>query len=323
MSLLDEAEVILAALGIPIGQLTATRRAQAARAFSALAGLKPGDTWSQAQDMKTLTKTSKQILQFGRAHLGETRKDGTYDSVPKYDLKLLLAAQIVVAAANKAHANTNDSTRGYGIHPNAADLARSYGSERWDQSCTAFAASWPSLAEEIARNRDLKRIPIKVSDDVVLRFEPDAHNQLQKAVVEVFLPTFGQGAELLYVGDARDREKFKNPARLDELGMFSLGHEKLPDVVAYSSAKNWLFLIEAVTTVNPIDEIRRLTLERLLIGSCKAYRVYVTAFPDRATFRTFFAYVAWETEVWLADRPEHMVHFNGDKFLGPPAASMK
>jgi adenine-specific DNA-methyltransferase len=43
----------------------------------------------------------------------------------------------------------------------------------------------------------------------------------------------------------------------------------------------------------------------------------VTAFPDRVTFRKFAKDIAWETEVWIADNPDHMIHFNGDKFLGP------
>ena len=41
------------------------------------------------------------------------------------------------------------------------------------------------------------------------------------------------------------------------------------------------------------------------------------AFPDRAEFRKNAADIAWETEVWIADNPDHMIHFNGDRFLGP------
>lgn len=321
MTLLDDAEVVLIALGIPLDRLTATRRAHAARAFVALTGLKPGDSWSHAQDMTSRTLTTKQILKFGRDHFGEKRSNGTYDDVRRQDLLLPVAAGIVRAAANNATANTNDSTRGYGIHPEAGQVARSFGTDRWTHACETFKAAWPSLAKQLARNRELSLIPIRISDDLVLQFEPDPHNQLQKAIVEVFLPLFGHGANLLYVGEAADKRKFNDHAKLKELGVFSLGNEKLPDVLAYSSAKNWLFLIEAVTTANPVTEIRRLTLERLLNESCKADRVYVSVFPNRATFRKFAADIAWETEVWVADAPEHMVHFNGDKFLGPHASA--
>lgn len=323
MALLQEAEKILEALGIPLDKLSSKRRAHAARALLALAGLKPGDLWTQAQDMSTLALTTKQILKFGRLHHGETRSDGSYDDVRRQDLLLPVAAQVVQSAANNVNANTNDGTRGYGIHPKAAQLARAFGTDLWTQSCNAFHDEWPSLAKELTRARSLRRIPIRIGDDLVLSFEPNVHNQVQKAVVEVFLELFGQGAELLYVGDATDRGKFRNEERLRELGVFDLEHEKLPDVVAYSESRNWLFLIEAVDSANPVDELRRLTFERLLEGKCRADRVYVSAFPDRPTFRRFAAEIAWETEVWVADAPEHMVHFNGDKFLGPHASSAK
>ena len=319
MTLLHEAEIVLTALGIPLPGISPTRRAHAARAFVALAGLKPGDSWQQTQDMSTRTLTTKQILKYGREHFGEERSDGSYDDVRRKDLQLPVTAGVVQAAANKASANTNDSTRGYGIHPHAARLARTHGTSQWSDACKEFNGAWPSLAAQLARDRDLRRIPIHVSGGVVLMFEPDLHNVVQKAVVESFLPLFGQDAELLYIGDAADKSKFTNRVRLDELGVFSLGHEKLPDVVAFSRARNWLFLIEVVTTANPVTEIRRLTLERLLEGRCTAARVYVSAFPNRATFRKFAADIAWETEGWVADAPEHMVHFNGDKFLGPHA----
>jgi adenine-specific DNA-methyltransferase len=48
-----------------------------------------------------------------------------------------------------------------------------------------------------------------------------------------------------------------------------------------------------------------------------AGRVYVTAFLDKADFRKYAADIAWETEVWIAETPDHMIHFNGPKFLGP------
>ena len=46
-------------------------------------------------------------------------------------------------------------------------------------------------------------------------------------------------------------------------------------------------------------------------------KIYVTAFLDFKTFKQFSESLAWETEVWIADMPDHMIHLNGDKFLGP------
>ena len=27
--------------------------------------------------------------------------------------------------------------------------------------------------------------------------------------------------------------------------------------------------------------------------------------------------INWDTEVWIAELPEHMIHLNGDQFMGP------
>ncbi|HLE39935.1 MAG TPA: BsuBI/PstI family type II restriction endonuclease, partial [Nitrospirota bacterium] len=45
--------------------------------------------------------------------------------------------------------------------------------------------------------------------------------------------------------------------------------------------------------------------------------IYVSAFPDFSEFHKHVGKIAWETEVWIAEFPDHMIHYNGDKFLGP------
>ena len=101
-----------------------------------------------------------------------------------------------------------------------------------------------------------------------------------------------------------------------EIGFPDLEHETLPDVVAYFPEKDWLLLIEAVHSSNPVDQLRHLNLERIAKG-CKGGPVYVSVFRNRESFRNWVIDLSWETEVWLVDEPSHMIHFNGDKFLGP------
>ena len=165
-------------------------------------------------------------------------------------------------------------------------------------------------------SRDLPRFPVKLPDGQTLKFSPGEHNLLQKAVIEQFLPRYGHGAEVLYVGDTAKKFLVREEARLKALKFFALDHGELPDVVAYSSQKNWLYLVEAVHSSGPISPLRLLELKRLTQG-CTADIVYVTAFLTRDTFRKFAPDIAWETEVWIADAPDHLVHFDGDKFLGP------
>ncbi len=100
------------------------------------------------------------------------------------------------------------------------------------------------------------------------------------------------------------------------LGITITEHDKLPDLVLYDPRKNWLFLVEAVTSHGPVSPKRHAEMEAMLSG-CAADRVYVTAFFEKADFRKYAADIAWETEVWIAETPDHMIHFNGPKFLGP------
>lgn len=92
--------------------------------------------------------------------------------------------------------------------------------------------------------------------------------------------------------------------------------EKLPDVVLYDERRNWLFLVEAVTSHGPVSAKRHAELEAML-DECRAERVYVTAFMDFTAFRKYAADVVWESEVWIAESPDHMIHFDGERFLGP------
>jgi hypothetical protein len=313
--LIEQAVDVLRQLGLPVDSMTPTRRRHAARVFLALAGLSVGVPWEKAQDKATRHLTTKQILEYGRQNLGEKRSDGSYDDVRREDLRLAVVAGLVEAAANKPGATTNDATRGYGVAPIVGQTIRHFGGPGWDTAISQFRAAGPSLADLLSRQRNLQSIPITI-DGSQLNFTSDPHNLLQKAIIEQFLPLFGQGAEVLYVGEAREKYKYLRSDRLTALGFFELGHDELPDVVAYSPDRDWLFLIEAVTSVNPVSEVRRLMLERKL-SQAKSGRIYVSAFLNRGDFRKHAVDVAWETEVWIASDPEHLIHFNGDKFLGP------
>lgn len=73
-----------------------------------------------------------------------------------------------------------------------------------------------------------------------------------------------------------------------------------------------------VTSHGPVNPKRVEELQSTL-KDCTATRVYVSAFPDFRQFKQHVDKIAWETEVWLAEIPDHLIHSNGDKFLGPKA----
>lgn len=313
---IEEATLILRELGIPIDTLTAKRKQHVARAFLALGAIKPSSSWSEFKNAEVHYLTTKQILAFGRLHWGEVRSDGSYDDVRRQDLKWLTLSDIAIPAANKPNATTNDGTRGFGIHKAVALVVRRFETKSWNKSIKQFQNEWVLLSKQLARERELNLLPVTLPSGKVIKFKPDPHNQLQKTVIEQFLPRFGYGAEVLYVGDAAEKHKHKDVVKLKKLGFFDLSHEQLPDIIAYSSSKNWLYLIEVVTSANPVTEERLLLLEKRLKKS-KIPRIYISAFKNRGVFRKFAADIAWETEVWLEEVPDHLVHFNGGKFLGP------
>lgn len=315
--LVNEALEILTALGIPVDTLTKRRQEKMAKCFIALAGLKPDVSWQNCLSIERNHKLlSRQIITYLNNNLGENISSGSYDDIRRKDLLLPVEAGIVMNSASNPNANTNDGTRPYALSSDVAAQIKLFGTVKWDKSLKEFNSKRVLLNQKLAKERELAKVSVKIEGHAELKFSPGAHNLLQKSIIEEFLPIYGYGAEVLYVGDTANKSLFVNKQKLRELNFGELAHDELPDIVAYSAAKSWLFLIEAVTTANPITEIRKYKLEKMAKHTGKAM-VYVTAFPDRPTFRKHVKDIAWETEVWIADAPTHLIHFNGDKFMGP------
>ena len=161
----------------------------------------------------------------------------------------------------------------------------------------------------------MQKMPVKING-INFSFSPGKHNQLQKAIIEELAPRFAPNSECLYVGDTIQKDMVKNNNKLRQLGFEITLHDKMPDVVLYCEDKDWIYFIESVTSVGPmnpkrIDEILNMT------NNVKSGKIFITAFLDFKTYKKFSEDLAWETEVWIAEMPEHMIHLNGNKFLGP------
>lgn len=312
--LIEIATEILTAIGFPTHELTPRRSERVAMALLAAANI---HSLSKINQPKTIddgvVMKTRDIIDFMNSHFGESISSGSYDDIRRKDLKQLILGSIVMRT--NENLARNDSTRGYALNHSAAPLFQSYGTADWKQEVCKFVEAHGSVTDLLDRTREIAKIPITI-DGGTLEFSNGEHNVLQKAIVEEFLPLYGYGADVLYIGDTADKYLHLDQEKLDELGFFKLHHGELPDVVAYSESKNWLYLIEAVYSSGPISETRLLELKKLT-KNCKADIVYVTAFLDRATLRTWVKDIAWETEVWIADNPTHLIHFNGDKFMEP------
>jgi len=226
--------------------------------------------------------------------------------------------------AGIARYNPDDPTRSvnspkavYQIEPTTLELLRSYGTPDWDARLVEFLKSHTALTNKYAMERDLERIPLTVSDGSQITFSPGGHSELIRAIVEDFGPRFVPGGLLMYAGDTGS-ERYIDRAALAGLGVTVDSHGKMPDAVIYYPAKNWIILAEAVTSHGPVDGKRHSELKELF-ADCTAGLVFLTAFPDRALMARYVSQVAWETEVWCADSPTHLIHFNGVRFLGPYA----
>ena len=178
-----------------------------------------------------------------------------------------------------------------------------------------FVSKHDSLADLYASKKKMRKMPVRINNQD-FTFSPGKHNQLQKAIIEEFAPRFAPNSECLYVGDTIQKDMVKNIEKLSLLGIDITLHDKMPDVVLYREDKNWIYFIESVTSVGPMNPKRIIEIEAMT-KNVSAGKIYVTAFLDFATFKKFSEQLAWETEVWIADMPDHMIHLNGDKFLGP------
>ena len=178
-----------------------------------------------------------------------------------------------------------------------------------------FQSNHKSLREIYASKKEMQKMPVKINN-VDFTFSPGKHNMLQKAIIEEFAPRFAPNSECLYVGDTIQKDLVKNKEKLKDLGFEITLHDKMPDVVLYNEEKDWVYFIESVTSVGPMDPKRIVELQEMT-KNVKAGKIFVTAFLDFPTFKKFSESLAWETEVWIASMPDHMIHLNGDKFLGP------
>jgi type II restriction enzyme len=210
---------------------------------------------------------------------------------------------------------TNDPTRGYALHRDFKNLILTYKTKNWAKTLNIFNENKPKLSDILARKRSIKKIPLKLSNGKLLLLSLGEHNILQKAIIDEFLPRFGNDCEVLYIGDTANKMLYIETKKLAELKFFELSHEELPDIIAYSKEKNWLYLIEAVHSSGAMSETRVLELKSML-KECKAELIFITAFLTKEILKKWMLEIAWETEAWTVDNPDHLVHFNGHKFLG-------
>ena len=304
-----EAQKILRSLGFPSQQLNE----RSALTLLSLLDLKPEDTWETAKDpLMGITP----MMDFFAEHYGKKYKPNTRETVRRQTVHQFVQAGLAVLNPDDAARPTTSPETVYQIEPSALKLLRGFGAPVWNASLKQYLATVKTLQKIYARERDMQRIPVKLANGQKIKLSPGGHNLLVQKILEDFCQFFTPGCRPVYVGDTEDKWALFDKAALKYLGVEIGKHSKMPDVVVHYVEKNWLVLIEAVTSHGPVDAKRRLELKKLFKGS-KADPVYVTAFLDRHSMVKYLASISWETEVWVAESPTHLIHFNGERFLGP------
>jgi type II restriction enzyme len=306
----QQARLILKDLGLPTSQ----QNEISALTLLALCGVGPKDPWRSAK--REAQRVTKGVMSFMQERYGKTYAPNTRETVRRQVLHQFMQARIVDYNPFEPDLPTNSPRAHYAIAKDALLAIRKFDTPGWAAAAKRFVKKYNSLSDLYERRGERPLVPVRLPGGRTLDLSPGQHNEVQRAVIEHFAPRFAPGARLLYLGDTAKKNLFLDAAGLSALGFPLTDHDKLPDVVLYDERRRWLFLVEVVTSHGPMSPKRVFELEKMLEGS-PAGCVYVSAFPDMAEFRRHTREIAWETEVWIAELPDHMIHYNGDKFFGP------
>lgn len=306
---IKEALRILCDLGLPKQQ----QNERSALTLLSLLGLKPSDKWSEATDpLMGITP----LMDCFDEHYGKKYAPNTRETVRRQTMHQFVNAGIALYNPDEPGRPVNSPNAVYQIEPGTLALLKTFGSTDWKTNLAAYLADHGTLAAMYAKERKQEKVPVQISPGKNIKLSPGEHSELIKAVIEDFAPRFAPGSNLVYAGDTGDKWGYFDKEQLAALGVAVDAHGKMPDVIIHYKAKKWLLLVESVTSHGPVDGNRHAELAKLF-SSAKAGLVYVTAFPNRSVMSRYLADIAWETEVWVADAPSHLIHFNGERFLGP------
>lgn len=259
-------------------------------------------------------------MDWSREHYNKNYAPNLRETFRRQTMHQFVDAGIALYNPDKPDRPVNSPKAVYQVAPAVLTLLRSFGTAQWHDNLTGYLSLSQTLADKYAMEREQNRIPMQVASGKEITLSPGVHSELIRAIVEDFAPRFAPGSVLIYAGDTGDKWGYFDAVLLAELGVDVDSHGKMPDVVFHFVEKNWLLLVESVTSHGPVDGKRHAELAQLFAGST-AGLVYVTAFPNRAIMSRYLGEIAWETEVWVADAPSHLIHFNGVRFLGPYNAS--
>lgn len=304
MDKIDEAREFLQLVGMPPKQQTDI----CCYVLLAMAGIKQDAKWV---DAKNEWIRIHDMIQFANTNYGSTYAENSRESFRKQALHHFRNAALVEDNGK----STNSPNYRYRLTEEALQIIKAFQTSAWQKSLDLFEKYHEKLVDIYASKKKMIMMPVRING-ANFQFSTGKHNELQKAIIEEFAPRYAPNSECLYVGDTIKKDLVKNIEKLEKLGFKITLHDKMPDVVLYREDKNWIYFVESVTSLGPMNSKRILELTEMA-KNVTAGKIFVTAFLDFKTYKRFSEDLAWETEVWIAEMPEHMIHLDGDKFLGP------
>lgn len=304
-----EALEVLLHLGMPRAQ----RNDRSALCLLALLNLTKDKPWAKAENpLMGITP----MMEFARIQYGKPYAPNTRETFRRQTMHQLVAAGVALYNPDAPERPVNSPKAVYQIEPDTLVLLRTFGTAEWNKNLAVYLEGRQTLTARYAHEREMQKLPVKLATGETIRLSPGDHSELIKSIIEEFAERFVPGGLLIYAGDTGEKWGYFDKESLAGIGVKVDDHGKMPDVVLYYPEKGWLILCESVTSHGPVDGKRHAELARLFAGS-KAGLVFVTAFPSRTVMMRYLREIAWETEVWVADAPTHLIHFNGERFLGP------
>ena len=300
----EEAREFLKTIGMPKAQQTDL----CCYVILAMAGIKPDMSWSEATNEWIRIHD---MIQFVNTFYGVSYAENSRETFRKQALHSFRTAALI-EDNGKA---TNSPNYRYRLTEETVELLKTMQTPEWEIVLKRFFCYHKKLIDVYASKKQMTMMPVNINGED-FKFSTGKHNELQKAFIEEFAPRFAPNSECLYVGDTTKKDLVKNVDKLKALGFEITLHDKMPDVVLYREDENWIYFVESVTSVGPMDPKRILEITEMT-KDVTAGKIFVTAFLDFKTYKKFAEELAWETEVWIAEMPDHMIHLDGDRFMGP------
>ena len=306
---LEEAIEILKKFGMPFEQ----QNERTAYCLLSLLNVTPEKAWKNAENpLVGITP----MMTFAKEYYNKIYAPNSRETFRRFSTHQLVQAGIVLYNPDKPNRPVNSPKAVYQISPAALKVIKTFGTSDFEPLLSDFIQNQSTLAAQYAHEREMNMVSVKIKKNHMIQISPGKHSELIRDIIEQLAPRFLPNSTLIYVGDTGEKWGYYDQELAGNLLFNVQEHGKMPDVILYVEDKRWLVLIESVTSHGPVDSKRYIELEELF-SSVTIDKVYISAFPDKKTFTHYVQEIAWETEAWIADNPTHMIHFNGDKFLGP------